>query len=394
MHSGHYLFTQLTMFLPQRYFRRLVDKYEDRTRNWSFSHWNHLLVLMFGQLIGCSSLRELTDITVAHGKRSYHLGFGKNPITRNALSKANSVRDYRIFEEFAFHMVSLAQKRRITRGFELHGRFYAVDSTTIDLCMSMFEWAHFRSTKSGVRIHTHRLISSRRYLSSTELRPPRYMIPKLWTGLHTSHWLAMSLTGATLTLPGSSPLNNTRPSSLSGRKASLTMRSSVEKTSLMERIMSSETRLSVLQERGTRTTIRQSSAGLSTMLRNFSGRSHTIQTTSILKPMTSLFCTDTDGRWSCSLNGLSSISRLNLFGALLRMLSESRYMSLSLHSVSLLLWNMISNWADRWLKSCVSWVVHCLSRIPSRSSSNLWLESRLMATSSSSVLNLHTINIY
>ena len=154
MHSGHYLFTQLTMFLPQRYFRRLVDKYEDRTRNWSFSHWNHLLVLMFGQLIGCSSLRELTDITVAHGKRSYHLGFGKNPVTRNALSKANSVRDYRIFEEFAFHMVPLAQKRRITRGFELHGRFYAVDSTTIDLCMSMFEWAHFRSTKSGVRIHT------------------------------------------------------------------------------------------------------------------------------------------------------------------------------------------------------------------------------------------------
>ena len=138
MHSGHYLFTQLTMFLPQRYFRRLVDKYEDRTRNWSFSHWNHLLVLMFGQLIGCSSLRELTDITVAHGKRSYHLGFGKNPVTRNALSKANSVRDYRIFEEFAFHMVSLAQKRRITRGFELHGRFYAVDSTTIDLCMSIF----------------------------------------------------------------------------------------------------------------------------------------------------------------------------------------------------------------------------------------------------------------
>ena len=168
-------------------------------------------------------------------------------LSQNALSKTNSVRDYRIFEEFAFHMVSLAQAKNHQR-FELHGRFYAVDSTTIDLCMSMFEWAHFRSTKSGVRIH-NRLISSRRYLSSTELRPPRYMIPKLWTGLHTSHWLAMFLTGATLTLPGSSPLNNPRPSSLSsGRKASLTMRSSVEKTSLMERIMSSETRLSVLQE--------------------------------------------------------------------------------------------------------------------------------------------------
>src|SRR5574344_1466645 len=94
------------------------------------------------------------DIYIELTKISTAITTQKNPVTRNALSKANSVRDYRIFEEFAFHMVSLAQKRRITRGFELHGRFYAVDSTTIDLCMSMFEWAHFRSTKSGVRIHT------------------------------------------------------------------------------------------------------------------------------------------------------------------------------------------------------------------------------------------------
>lgn len=154
MHSGHYLFAQLIMFLPQRYFRRLVDKYVDRTSKWSFSHWNHLLVLIFGQLIGCRSLRELTDITVAHGKRSYHLGFGKNPVTRNTLSRANTLRDYRIFEEFVFHMVPIAQKKRLTKEFELHGRFYAVDSTTIDLCMSMFDWAHFRSTKSGIKVHT------------------------------------------------------------------------------------------------------------------------------------------------------------------------------------------------------------------------------------------------
>lgn len=154
MHIGQYVFAQIAQFLPQRQFRRIATKYNDKTRGWSLSHWNHMLVLMFGQLLGCRSLRELTDITIAHGKKSFFLGFGSTPVNRQALSKANTIRDYRIFEEFAFHMVAQAQRRRITRDFELHGRFYAVDSTTIDLCMSVFKWAKFRSTKSGIRIHT------------------------------------------------------------------------------------------------------------------------------------------------------------------------------------------------------------------------------------------------
>ena len=154
MHSGHYVFAQIIKFLPKRYFERLTAKYDDHTRGWSLTHWNHLLVLMFGQLLGCRSLRELTDITVAHANKSFFLGFGKGPVNRQILSKANSIRDYRIFEEFAFHMVAIAQSKRLTREFELHGRFYAVDSTTIDLCLSVFRWAEFRTTKSGIRIHT------------------------------------------------------------------------------------------------------------------------------------------------------------------------------------------------------------------------------------------------
>jgi len=154
MFNGHYIFTQITKFLPQRQFRKIVEKYPDRTLGWSFSHWNQLLVLMFGQLMGCDSLRELTDITTAHSKRSYHLGFGSTPVVRSTLSKANMLRDPCIFEEFAFYMISVAQKMCITKGFELHGKFYAVDSTTIDLCMSMFMWACFRSSKSGIRVHT------------------------------------------------------------------------------------------------------------------------------------------------------------------------------------------------------------------------------------------------
>ena len=154
MYIGAYVFTQITQFLPQRQFRRIVAKYEDRTKGWAMSHWNHLLVLMFGQLTGCATLRELTDITIAHAKKSVFLGFGRNPINRQMLSKANALRDHRIFEEFAFYMVGIAQSKRITKEFELHGRFYAIDSTTIDLCMSVFRWAEFRSTKSGIRIHT------------------------------------------------------------------------------------------------------------------------------------------------------------------------------------------------------------------------------------------------
>lgn len=154
MHTGQYVFAQITQFLPQRYFRRVVARYNDKTKSWSLSYWSHMLVLMFGQLLGCRSLRELTDITIAHGKKSFFLGFGNIPVNRQALSKANTIRDCRIFEEFAFHMVTQAQRRRITKEFELHGRFYAVDSTTIDLCMSVFKWAKFRSTKSGIKIHT------------------------------------------------------------------------------------------------------------------------------------------------------------------------------------------------------------------------------------------------
>lgn len=150
MHIGHYVFYQITNRF-KRQFNRIVSRYDDRTKDWSFTHWNHLCVLIFAQLSGCASLRELVDIIQAHAKRSYNLGFGATtPNRRSVISKSNTLRDYRIYEEFACYMVGQAQKRRITREFELHGRFYAVDSTTIDLCLSVFRWAEFRSKKGGI----------------------------------------------------------------------------------------------------------------------------------------------------------------------------------------------------------------------------------------------------
>ena len=129
-------------------------EYNDKTKGWELTPWNQLLVLMYGQLEGCRSLRELTDLTTAHGGKSFHLGFGRLPVNKSSLSKANQIRDHRLFERFAYYMVNLAQNSRIDREFALHGKYYAFDSSTISLCLKLFEWAKFRSTKSGIKMHT------------------------------------------------------------------------------------------------------------------------------------------------------------------------------------------------------------------------------------------------
>ncbi len=159
MNTGRYIFSQIVDFLPKRKFERIMEhrtknKVEDRTLGWQLSYWGQLLVLIFGQLLGCRSLRELTDITTAHRRKSFHLGFGKETVDRNILSRCNTNRDWHVFEEFANHMIMLAQEARIDREFCIGGKFYAFDSSTIDLCMSVYDWAKFRSTKSGIKLHT------------------------------------------------------------------------------------------------------------------------------------------------------------------------------------------------------------------------------------------------
>jgi hypothetical protein len=154
MLTGKYVFAQLIEFLPQKTFQRIVMKYQGDKYIKSFSCWNQLLIMMYGQLSGCESLRELVCITTAHSPKSYHLGFGKSLITRSNLAKANANRDCKIFEEFAYKMISIAQGKRITKEFEISGKFYAFDSTTIDLCLNLFWWASFRKTKGGIKVHT------------------------------------------------------------------------------------------------------------------------------------------------------------------------------------------------------------------------------------------------
>lgn len=154
MYYGKYVFAQLIEFLPQKAFQRIVMKYQGDKYIKSFSCWNQLLIMMYGQLSGCESLRELVCIITAHTPKSYHLGFGKSVITRSNLAKANANRECKIFEEFAYKMISIAQGKRITKEFEISGRFYAFDSTTIDLCLNLFWWASFRKAKGGIKVHT------------------------------------------------------------------------------------------------------------------------------------------------------------------------------------------------------------------------------------------------
>jgi hypothetical protein len=153
MNHGKYVFSQLVEFLPQRVFDRLVAKHNGNKNIKHFTCWNQLLCMLFGQLSSRESLRDLITVIEAHQSKSYHLGFGKS-VTRSNLSKTNENRNYKIFEEFANHLILIAQEKNSTNSFEIEGSIYAFDSSTIDLCLSVFWWAHFRKTKAGIKLHT------------------------------------------------------------------------------------------------------------------------------------------------------------------------------------------------------------------------------------------------
>ena len=153
MNKGKYVFSQLLDFLDKDVFLRISNKYNGNRYVKSFTCWNQLAVMMFGQLSNRESLRDLVLATQAHANKAFHLGFGKYA-SKSTLADANTKRDYRIFEEFAYRVMAEAQKCRAVEIFKLGGKVYAFDSTTIDLCLSVFEWALFRKKKEGVKIHT------------------------------------------------------------------------------------------------------------------------------------------------------------------------------------------------------------------------------------------------
>jgi len=153
MNKGKYVFSQLTEFLPRRIFDRIVAKHNGNKYVRHFTCWNQLLCMVFGQLTTRDSLRDLITVIEAHNPKSYHLGFGKS-VTRSNLAKANEKRNSKIFEEFAYCLIDIARRKRSNDDFVVKGKVYAFDSSTIDLCLSVFWWAKFRKAKGGIKLHT------------------------------------------------------------------------------------------------------------------------------------------------------------------------------------------------------------------------------------------------
>lgn len=155
MNQGKYIFAQITDFLPQRVFDTIVEKYEGNKYVRSFTCWNQMLCMIFGQLTNRDSMRDLMLSLEAHQNKYYHLGFGSS-ISRRNLGIANENRNCQIFEEFAYVLIAQARSSCYKSDFELKvdGNVYALDSTTIDLCLSVFWWAEFRKAKGGVKMHT------------------------------------------------------------------------------------------------------------------------------------------------------------------------------------------------------------------------------------------------
>jgi Domain of unknown function (DUF4372) len=112
-----------------------------------------MLCMIFGQLTNRDSLRDLIEAIDAHNRKTCHLGLGKNVIRSN-LSKANEIRNSKIFEEFAYYLIDLACNKFKNENFEIKGKIYDFDSSTINLSLNVFWWAKFRKAKGGIKLHT------------------------------------------------------------------------------------------------------------------------------------------------------------------------------------------------------------------------------------------------
>ena len=155
MNIGKTLFAQLMDFLPWSTFVRLVERYGGDHRVRTLTCAEQYRAMAFAQLTFRESLRDIETCLSAQTSKLYHMGF-RNPVRRSTLADANETRDWRIYAEFAQRLI--AQARRLyagdSVGVDLDNTVYALDSTTIDLCLSVFPWAHFRSTKAAVKMHT------------------------------------------------------------------------------------------------------------------------------------------------------------------------------------------------------------------------------------------------
>ncbi len=155
MNSGKTVFAQLMDFLPAYEFQRCVERYRGSYKIKTFSCWDQYLCMAFAQLTYRESLRDIEACLRAAEPKLYHMGI-RGKVSRNTLANANQARDWRIYEDFAHVLIAKARKLYVHESFgiDLNHTVYALDSTTIDLCLSLFPWAEFRKRKGAVKLHT------------------------------------------------------------------------------------------------------------------------------------------------------------------------------------------------------------------------------------------------
>ena len=156
MHQGRHVFNQVISFLSKYEFQQCVDELNGDRRVKKLSCWQQFLTMVFGQLGKRESLRDICICLAAHRMKLYHLGLS-DAVKRATLQEANEGRDYRIYEKFAYALIAKARKLYVDDPefvLELESVAYALDSTTIELCMALFPWAKFRTTKAGIKLHT------------------------------------------------------------------------------------------------------------------------------------------------------------------------------------------------------------------------------------------------
>ena len=155
MNQGKYVFAQLFDILPKYEFDKCVARYQGNFKVKGFTCWLQFLSMSFGQLTNRESLRDTVNCLAAHQKKFYHLGINF-AVSRSTLAEANENRDWQIYADFA--QVLLIRARRLylhdNFGLDLENAVYALDATTIDLCLSVFWWAKFRKAKAAVKLHT------------------------------------------------------------------------------------------------------------------------------------------------------------------------------------------------------------------------------------------------
>ena len=156
MHQGKLVFSQIMTHLPLTTFRRCVAAHRGEHKVKDFSCLDQFLAMSFAQLTYRESLRDIEVNLRAQAKRLYHMGFRCATISRNTLANANATRPWQIYADYAQHLIAIARPLYVDEplGVDLDATVYAFDATTIDLCLSVYPWAPFRSAKAAIKLHT------------------------------------------------------------------------------------------------------------------------------------------------------------------------------------------------------------------------------------------------